>query len=202
MLVNAPSARSLPRLGTKQLVLAAVIVGLSAVVVYSAVREVRKQAAPAPAVSAAAAFSAGIAMGEHPAARALTPEEEAYAAALWPIHSEVKLAAVRMTFAGLNYKIEHGDARTVKQTVQPLTKTFLTASERTRRIAPPESLQDAHRKYLEALDHYATASREMIKIADDGSERHLLAAHARSEQASHALLELSDVLWPGEYKPN
>jgi hypothetical protein len=42
----------------------------------------------------------------------------------------------------------------------------------------------------------------MIKIADDGLDQHLVAAHERSEQASHALLQLSDVLWPGEYKPN
>ena len=56
--------------------------------------------------------------------------------------------------------------------------------------------------YLEALEHYTAASREMIKVADDGRDEHLIAAHKRSEQASHELLKLSDVLWPGEYKPN
>jgi hypothetical protein len=42
----------------------------------------------------------------------------------------------------------------------------------------------------------------MTRIADDGREKHLVAAHARSEQASHALLQLGEVLWAGEYKPN
>jgi hypothetical protein len=169
-------------------------------VLYAAVREADKQSPPAP--SAAAAFTGGLAMGEHSRLRALSPEEEAYATALWPIHSEVKLAAARMTFAGLNYKIEHQDPAKVKSTVQPLAVTFQSAVQRARQIRPPESLRDAHVSYLEALGLYAEASREMIKIADDGLDQHLVAAHERSEQASHALLQLSDVLWPGEYKPN
>jgi hypothetical protein len=190
----------LPRIGLKQIALAVVIIGLSAFVLYAAVRETGKQPPPVP--SAAAAFTGGLAMDEHSRLRALSPEEEAYATALWPIHSEVKLAAARMTFAGLNYKIEHQDPAKVKSTVQPLAVTFQSAVQRARQIRPPESLRDAHMSYLEALGLYAEASREMIKIADDGLDQHLVAAHERSEQASHALLQLSDVLWPGEYKPN
>ena len=37
---------------------------------------------------------------------ALTVEEETYAAQLWPIHSEVKLAAVNMSFAGIAYNVD------------------------------------------------------------------------------------------------
>ena len=133
---------------------------------------------------------------------ALTPEEEAYAAALWPIHGEVKLAAMRMTFAGMNYKIEHQDPAKVKATVQPLTAVLQSAAQRARQIQPPESLKDAHKSYLEALALYVEASREMAKVAVDGRDEHLVVAHERSGQASHALLQLSDVLWPGEYKPN
>jgi hypothetical protein len=184
----------------KQIALAIVILALSTFVLYAAVRETGKQPSAAP--SADAAFSAGLAMGEHSRLRALTPEEEAYAAALWPIHSEVKLAAMRMTFAGLNYKIEHQDPAKVKSTVQPLTEAFQSAVQRAGGLQPPESLQDAHATYLDALGLYAEAAREMIKIADDGRDQHLVAAHERSERASHALLQLSDVLWPGEYKPN
>jgi hypothetical protein len=42
----------------------------------------------------------------------------------------------------------------------------------------------------------------MIKVAEDGRQEHLVAAQQKSEQASVTLLKLSDVLWPGEYKPN
>jgi hypothetical protein len=195
----ASSSRLLPHLGLKQIALAIVIVGLFAFVLYAALRETGKQAAPAP--SAAAAFTGGLAM-DKATLGALSPEEEAYAAALWPIHSDVKLAAMRMTFAGLNYKIEHGDADRVKTELQPLTATFRSAGQRVRKIQPPQSLQDAHDSYVEAIALYLDASREMAKVATDGRDEHLIAAHARSQEASHALLKLSDVLWPGEYKPN
>jgi hypothetical protein len=186
-------------MGWKSLAVAGLVVALGA---FAAIALQREMKGRPDAPSAAAAFTAGLAMGEHHAARALSAEEEAYAAALWPIHSQVKLSAVRMTFAGLNYKIEHNDAGKLKATVQPLIPTFTDAAERARRIQPPPSLEDAHRSYLEAIEHYAAASREMIKLADDGREDHLIAAHKRSERASHELLKLSDVLWPGEYKPN
>jgi hypothetical protein len=42
----------------------------------------------------------------------------------------------------------------------------------------------------------------MVRIAEDGKDEHLVLAQKRSEQASLAILKLSDVLWPGEYKPN
>jgi hypothetical protein len=197
---QAVQSAQLPRrMGWKTSAVAALVLALGAFVAYALQRELRtKPEAP----SAAAAFTAGLAMGEQHAARALSAEEETYAAALWPIHSQVKLSAVRMTFAGLNYKIEHNDAGKLKAAVQPLTRTFTDAAQRAGKIEPPASLADAHRTYLEAIDHYAAASREMIRIADDGREEHLFAAHKRSEQASHELLKLSDVLWPGEYKPN
>ena len=199
MSATAPSSSLLPHLGLKHLALAILIVGLSAFVLYAAVRETAKQPPPAP--SAAAAFTAGLSM-DKATLGALSPEEDAYAAALWPVHSEVKLAAMRMTFAGLNYKIEHRDAAKVKATVQPLTATFKSAAQRARQIRPPESLRDAHNSYLEALALYVEASQEMAKVAADGRDEHLVAAHRRSQEASHALLKLSDVLWPGEYKPN
>lgn len=194
-------AAQLPRrMGWKVFAVAGLVVALAAFAAYALQRELR--AKPGPAPSAAAAFTAGLAMGEHHAARPLSAEEEAYAAALWPIHSQVKFSAVRMTFAGLNYKMERTDAGKLKATVQPLTRSFIDAGRRARAIQPPPSLEDAHRSYLEAIEHYTAASKMMIRIADDGREEHLIAAHERSEQASHELLKLSDVLWPGEYKPN
>ncbi len=171
--------------------------GLVAVVIFAVVRE---NAGPRNQPEEANAhFAAGLGHHDVPP---LQPEEEAYAAALWPIHSEVKLAAVRMIFAGLAYKTENKDARALKNKVQPLTRTFKSAASRAKAIKPPPSLQAAHRSYLEALDLYAGATVEMIKVADDGRETHLIDAQARSERASTAIIMLSDTLWPGEYKPN
>jgi hypothetical protein len=200
MQANAAQALQAPRRFDWKIVAIAVAgVALAALAGYALQREMK---ANAPAPSAAAAFTAGLAMGVPQSARPLTPEEEAYAAALWPIHTQVKLSAVRMTLAGLNYKIDHHDAAKLKATVRPLTKMFLEAEQRAHQIRPPASLDEAHASYLKAIEHYIGASREMVKIADDGREEHLMAAHRRSGQASHDLLALSDVLWPGEYKPN
>jgi len=189
------SAAKLPQ--WKVLLVAAIVAVLIAIVAVAVQRELAANKPP----SAAAAFTAGIALSGYDAPP-LTAEEEAYAAALWPIHSEVKLAAVRMIFAGLKYKTEDGDARKLKSKVQPLTQTFLGATRRVNMMRPPASLQDAHDRYKEALDLYVSATREMVRIAEDGKDEHLVLAQKRSEQASLAILKLSDVLWPGEYKPN
>ena len=197
---QAIQAAPLPRkMGWRVPALALAVIALVALAAFALQRELRsKPEAP----SAAPAFTAGLAMGGAGPANALTPEEEAYAAALWPIHSQVKLAAVRMTFAGLNYKTEGQDAAKLKAAVKPLIKTFAESSERAAKITPPATLREAHASYLAAVADYAAASREMLKVVDDGRDAHLLAGHERSEHASHELLKLSDVLWPGEYKPN
>jgi hypothetical protein len=175
--------------------LAATVLLLLGVIGFALQRELASKPS-----SAAASFTAGL--GGVSNAVPLTAEEEAYAATLWPIHSEVKLAAVRMIFAGLNYKTGKADAVSVKEKVHPLTRIFQTAASRVRSIQVPASLADAHQSYLEALSLYTSASMEMVKVAEDGHDEHLVAAQRQSERASLALLKLSDVLWPGEYKPN
>jgi hypothetical protein len=183
----------------KQIAFGLALLALSAVVAVAVVRETKPPEPP----SAAAAFTGGLAMDQHEKhARALSAEEESYAAALWPIHNEVKLSAIRMTFAGLKYKTEHQDAQQLKVTVEPITHTFKSAAQRARAIKPPPALTDAHKDYVTALDQYAAATQEMTRVAADGREEHLVSAQKKSEKASEALLKVSDVLWPGEYKPN
>lgn len=178
----------------------ALVVGLLGVVTFAVVRESFKPK-QAQVVEANASFVGGLSHHAHEA-KALSAEEEAYATALWPVHSEVKLAAVRMIFAGLAYKTEDHDARKLKAKVLPLTQTFEGAARRVAAIKPPASLAEAHASYVEAVALYTTATREMVKVAEDGRDEHLIRAQQRSEQASLAILKLSDVLWPGEYKPN
>lgn len=188
------SGVALSRVPFKGIATLALLVGLTGIAAFAGLREYRSATPPAPAAN-----PAFLAEPQHPA---LTPEEEAYAAALWPIHSEVKLAAVRMTFAGLNYKTKDQDRKTLQSKVQPLTPVFESAARNAGRLAPPPTLADAHASYLAALTDYAAASREMLKIVGDGRDEHLIEAHRKSERAGIALLKLSDVLWPGEYKPN
>jgi len=59
-----------------------------------------------------------------------------------------------------------------------------------------------HQAYLDALKQYQSASEEMVKIAGDGKEEHLVNAQKMSFAAAEGLLRVGDVLWPGEFKPN
>jgi len=132
----------------------------------------------------------------------VSAEEEAYAAALWPVHEKIKTSAVQMTFAGLSYKLGDIDRMAVKERVTPLTKAFRDARSQAAQLKVPASLEKQHQLYLGALKLYEDASIEMAKIARDGKEDHLVNAQKMSYAASEDSLRVGDALWPGEYKPN
>ena len=192
--------------GTMALTVGGVV--LAALIGTAAWHEAGSKAAVAPtaASSPAAPVEAMDADGHpHPAApqrAALTAQEETYAADLWRIHDGIKSGAVKMTFAGLAYKMNEIDRNAVKARVLPLTQAFVDAQAEARKIVPPASLSALHQQYLEAIDLYRAASVEMVKVADDGSDSHLIEAQSMTQRAAVALLKTGDKLWPGEYKPN
>jgi hypothetical protein len=165
---------------------------LAAFVVYAALREVRK--------SSPGVLPQGHAFAEQRPARSAA--EERFAQAFWNIHADVRTAAVRMTFAGLAYKMGDSDKAGIETKVAPLTPVFRNAESALRALEAPPSMKETRDRYLGALQLYANASQEMVKIAQDGSEAHLLKAQEMSEKASGVLLEVGDDLWPGEIKPN
>jgi hypothetical protein len=193
----ASTSRSSPRFGLKQIAMGILLVGLGAVAALAMVREGRRAAAP---VSNAAA--AGGAFAGQPERPALSPEEENYAAALWPIHQQAKTSAVQMVFAGLSYKLGDIDRTAVKDRVVPLTKVFRDARSQASRLKVPPSLEKQHQQYLGALKLYEDASVEMVKIARDGKDEHLVNAQKMSFAADEDTLRVGDALWPGEYRPN
>jgi hypothetical protein len=171
----------------------ALVVGLIALMAMAAFRETAK---PKPQVAANTEASHVV---ERPA---VTAEEEAYARALWPIHAQVKQDAVKMTFAGLAYKMGDIKRDAVKARVAPLTQTFDAAAAALVKLQPPASMRELHGKYLEAIKLYRDASATMVKVAADGHDAHLVEAQVMSEKASGLTLEVGETLWPGEFKPN
>jgi hypothetical protein len=169
-----------------------VIVILMAVVAYALQHEFARQPAGNVAAPAASAVPA----------RALSADEEAYAAALWPIHKDVKLAALGMTFAGIAYKTDSQDRATLAAKVEPLTKTFKTAIASAQALEVPPSMREVHGRYLGALASYETAAEEMVKTVRDGRDEHLIQAQSMSFRASEDTLRVGNVLWPAEYKPH
>src|SRR5712692_9926796 len=136
--------------------LSAVVAVLGAVMVVAVQREMAPRVASAPVVSA---------MGV-PQQSALSVDEEAYAAALWPLHSEVvEASAVEMSFAGVDYMTEHRDARRLEAKVLRLHEVFQGAAMKARALEVPASMKEVHGQYIEALSLFENASAEMVKIA-------------------------------------
>ncbi len=176
----------------KHIAIGALLIGLGAVAALALVcetRAVRQETAPAAAPQ----------VSERPP---LTAAEESYAQALWEVHSRVRTDAVRMAFTGISYKTHDIDQHEVKNRVSPLTKAFSDALHRVEAIEAPASLQQTHVLYVQAVQLLRDSSVEMVKVAADGKDEHLLKAHRMSERASSNLMEVSEALWPGEYKPN
>jgi hypothetical protein len=171
----------------------ALVVGLIALATVAAVRETAKPRQQEVATSSA--FS-------HSERAAMTSAEEAYAHSLWPVHAQVKQDAVKMTFAGLAYKMGDIKRATVKDRVAPLTPKFDSALAEISKLQPPASMRVLHGEYVEAIKLYRDASVTMIKLAADGRDEHLIEAQERSEKASGMTLKVGETLWPGEFKPN
>ena len=55
---------------------------------------------------------------------------------------------------------------------------------------------------MPAGQHGESAATEVVKVAQDGRDEHLIEAHGMSLRAAENLLKVGDVLWPGEYKPH
>jgi hypothetical protein len=141
-------------------------------------------------------------MSPRPEPRALTAEEESYAASLWEIHREVTTSAVAMSFAGIVYETETHDARQLEQKVEPIAKFFGDAERRVGGLAVPASLSKVHGQYLEAMALYRKAGDEMLEFTKDGVRQHLIDAQGMGLTASEDILRAGEVLWPGQYKPH
>jgi hypothetical protein len=174
------------------LLLAGVIVALTVVVGYALQRELARQ----PAGSAVEPVAAAV------QARALSADEEAYAAALWPIHRDAKLAALGMAFAGIAYKTGGQDANRLEAEVGPLVQKFSAAIAETQALDVPASVRDVHERYLGVLASYQNAAQVIVEVARDGGDDRLLDAQEMSFRAAEDALRVGDVLWPGEYKPH
>jgi hypothetical protein len=127
-------------------------------------------------------------MLSRPEPRALTPEEESYAALLWEIHRQVKPSVVAMTFAGIAYETETHDARLLEQKIEPIAKFFGHAERRVAGLMAPASLSKVHGQYLEAMGLYRRASDEMLAFSRDGGRQHLIDAQSMGITASEDLL--------------
>jgi hypothetical protein len=137
------------------------------------------------------------------APRALTADEEAFAETLWPLHQElVEPSAGRLASAGMTFAADDHDANRLAAKLIPLRQVFHDTRDKVVAISAPASLQAVHDRYVALLGLYEQSATEMLEVARDGDEGHLIGAQARSEHAAEELIRIGDILWPGEHKPN
>jgi hypothetical protein len=182
--IGAPNRRSI--------LLTSIVVILAGFFVFAWQHELRPRPSPQAARE----------MSPRPEPRALTAEEEGYAASLWEIHREVTPSAVAMSFAGIVYETETHDSRQLEQKLEPIARFFGDAERRVGGLAVPASLLKVHGQYLEAMVLYRKASDEMLAFTKDGRRQHLIDAQGMGLTASEDILRAGEVLWPGQYKPH
>jgi len=181
---------------------------LAAVLLTSAALSSRKHAPADVAVgvpqptTVAAPVNTMYTPGLAPERRAFSADEEAYSVALWRVHDKVKTSAVQLSFAGLSYKLKEIDRQGITAKIAPQLEIYRRARADIAKLIVPASMSQLHRTYTEAVQLYEQASAEMIKVADDGDEQHLLNAHNDTNKAATMLLKVGGELWPGEFKPN
>jgi hypothetical protein len=185
----APAGRWLPSL--KLVLVGLVLIGLGALVGIALTRELNTGAAVAP--------RAAVLPTPRPA---LSAAEESYVQALWPVHSEVKAAALKMTLGGIDYKLQEMDRAAFRQRIERSLAVYRQAERQLQALQPPLSLQQYHTGYLEAVNLYTASAVEMLKLADDGQEQHLIDAFPLSREAGQRVWEIGLALWPGEYVPS
>jgi hypothetical protein len=190
---GVPTARPVP--GVKTLLFGLVLASLVGFFAVALTRELTTGSrAPARTESARPAVAT-----PRPA---LSAAEEAYAQALWPIHNDVKLGALRMTMSGIQYKTNNIDAATLKATVDASMEIYRRAEVELGALRPPPSLQDAHDEYLGAVRLYQQSAAEMVKLYEDNRDDHLVAAFPMSQEGGQRLRRVGALLWPSEYVPN
>jgi len=94
------------------------------------------------------------------------------------------------------------DANRLAAKLTPLRQVFHETREKVVLIAVPPSMQTVRDRYAALLDLYEQSATEMLEVARDGDEGHLINAQVKSEHAAQELMKIGDILWPGEHKPN
>jgi hypothetical protein len=133
---------------------------------------------------------------------ALSAAEQSYIEAFWPIHSEVEASSTRVALGTIFYKTRDLDRVAFRTRLDSSLATYRRAEAQLRALQPPTSLMSSHETYLSALQLFQRSTLEMLKLFDDGSDEHLVAAYPLSLEGSNKIREVGVMLWPDEFPPN
>jgi hypothetical protein len=191
-LKRARARRPPPRRPTLKLALFTVVVAvLGATVGYAISRE--STAAPAAATARPAL----------PTPRpALSPTEQRYIEAVWPIHTQIEAVSTRVALGTIFYRTHDIDGAELRNRLETALSTYRLADTQLRALQPPTTQISSHETYLSALQLFQRSTIEMLKLFDDGSDQHLVTAYPLSLEGSNKIREVGVKLWPDEFPPN
>lgn len=175
----------------KLALLGAVLLALGGIVGFSLSRELNSAsataAAPAPRLS------------QRPA---LSSDEQAYVGALWPIHTDVEVAAERMALGAIFLKTSDLSRDEFKTRLETSLSSYQSADQRLRALNPPSSLRPSHEDYVAAVGLFEQSTLEMLRMFEDGSEDHLQAAYPMYLDGTNRIRDVGGKFWPDEFPPN
>jgi hypothetical protein len=139
-----------------------------------------------------------------PTRPALTPAEEEYIGAVWPIHGEVERSTAIMSLGEIFYLNNDPDMskEKFKKRVDAALATYQQAEQQLRALQPPASLKKKHDKYLAAVLLLKDSTLERLKLFKDGKREHLQAAYPPLQQATDKIRVLGAEYWPDEFVPH
>jgi hypothetical protein len=171
-----------------------VLLGLGGIIGFSVSRGVA-----APAGSTRDSTGAPLRIAQRPA---LTSDEQAYVDALWPIHTDVEVAAERVAFGAIFYKTNDVDRTQLKVRLSQALDSYRADDDRLNQLRPPESLRSTHDTYQAALGLFEQSAVEMLQMFDDGSDDHLQVAYPQYLEATNKIRDVGGKFWPDEFPPN
>jgi hypothetical protein len=137
--------------------------------------------------------------------RPLTAEEEAFAhaAVAAPSRGGQSVGRAADTSAGIiMFAADDHDANRLAAKLTPLRQVFRDTRETVAAMSAPPSMQPVRDRYVGMLSLYEQSATEMLEVARDGNEGHLIDAQHKSERAAEELAETGEIISPGEHKPN
>ena len=175
----------------KMAILGLVVLGLVGVLTFATSREVIRTATPVTATPPA-----------RPTRPALSPVEEAFIQALWPIHGEVQRSLLRTSLGQILYKTNDLSRAELKTRMEQAQVVYGRAETSIRALEPQTSLRNDHQIYLDGVRLLRESAVEAMKMFKDGREDHLLTAYPKSQEASDKIREVGGKFWPNEFPPN
>ena len=180
-------------LSPKMIILAVVCLSLGAILALALNREATSTRKP---VAASRALE--------PTRPPLTPAEEEYIGALWPIHGDVERSTAVMSLGEIFYLNNDPDMskEKFKKRVDAALARYQRAKEQLRALQPPAPLQKKHDEYVTAILLLEQSATERLKLFKDGNIEHLHAAYPPLQQATDKIRVIGSDFWPGEFVPH